>query len=195
MVAASLIPSKSKIKVYQDEEFALAEVNFAGRKVLVAKANGPGATVGRPGKFLLKLMKKKKINKIITVDAALRLEGEKPGSVAEGVGVAMGGTVDRYEIEEVAVKKNIPLDAVGIKVSDEEALRPMKKEILDAVPKATIALKSAIARSNKKDKILIIGVGNTCGVGNTRKEFEESKKKLLKVLKKIEEEKKKTKPL
>lgn len=190
LVVASLVPAKARPKIYKDEEFAVAKIKIGGRPVLVAKADGPGATIGRPGKFLLKLMKKQRINRIITVDAALRLEGEKPGSVAEGVGVAMGGTVDRYEIEEVAVKKNIPLDAVGIKVSDEEALGPMRKEVLDAIPRATEALRAALKRAGKRERILIMGVGNTCGIPNTSKELPEAKKRLLKVLKKIEAEKK-----
>ena len=99
-------------------------------------------------------------------------------------------TVDRYEIEEVAVKKNIPLDAIGVKVSDEEALGPMKKEVIDAIPRATEVLRIAVKRASKREKILVIGVGNTCGVPNTSKNLPEVKKKLLKVLRKIEEEKK-----
>ena len=190
MVAASLIPAKTKVTIYEDEEFAVANVTIGKRPVLVAKASGPGATVGRPGKFLLKLMKKQRINRIITVDAAMRLEGETAGSVAEGVGVAMGGSVDRYEMEEVAVKKNIPLDAVAIKVSDEEALGPMIRPVLDAIPEATEALKAALGRTQRNERILVMGVGNTCGVGNNAKALEEDKKKLLKALAALEKEKK-----
>jgi len=190
MVAASLIPAKTKVSVYEEEEFAVTKVNVGGRPVLVAKANGPGATVGRPGKFLLKLMQEQRIDRIITVDAALRLEGEIAGSVAEGIGVAMGGSVDRYEIEEVAVKKEMPLDAVAIKVSDEEALMPMIRPVLDAIPAATEALKTAIGRTRKNERLLIMGIGNTCGVGNNSRDLEQNKKYLLTVLRAIGKEKK-----
>jgi len=190
MVVASLIPAKSNVMVYKDEEFAVSKVSMSGRQILIAKASGPGATVGRPGKFLLKLMQKQKIDRIITVDAAMRLEGEKAGSIAEGVGVAMGGSVDRYEIEEVAVKKQIPLDAVAIKVSDEEALGPMIRPVLDAIPAATEALKTAIGRTKRSERLLIMGVGNTCGVGNNARDLEQNRKDLLKVLAAIEKAKK-----
>ena len=190
MVAAGLIPAKAKVTIYKDEEFAAAKAVIGGRPVFVAKASGPGATVGRPGKFLIRFMKKQKIDRIITVDAAMRLEGETAGSVAEGVGVAMGGSVDRYEMEEVAVKKGMPMDAVAIKVSDEEALGPMIRPILDSIPKATEALKTALGRTRRNERILVMGVGNTCGVGNNAKALEEDRKKLLKALAAMEKEKK-----
>lgn len=129
LVAANLI-KKDGVKVYDDYEFAVAKANINGREVWVSKAAGPGASTGYPGKFLVSFLNKQKIDRIITIDAALKLEGEKTGSLAEGVGVAMGGTgVDRYEIEDFVVKRNIPLDAIAIKVSEEDALEPMKKDL------------------------------------------------------------------
>ncbi|MEM5778717.1 MAG: DUF1512 family protein [Candidatus Aenigmatarchaeota archaeon] len=176
-VAASLINEKPLL--FKEEEFVVAKTNILGRTVFVAKADGPGASTGFPGKFLLKFIKKQKINKIITIDAALKLEGEKTGSVAEGVGVAMGGSgVDRYEIEEIAVKNNIPLDAVAIKLSEEDALEPMKKEVLDSVPKAVEAVKKAVLRSGRNEKILILGIGNTCGIGNDASSLSKTQEKL-----------------
>jgi hypothetical protein len=192
LTAANLM--KEKVKVFKEDEFSVAEANIAGRKVWVSKAEGPGASTGFPGKFLTKFFKTQKINKIITIDAALKLEGEKAGSIAEGVGVAMGGNgVDRYEIEEISVKNNIPLDAVAIKVSEEEALMPMKKEILDSVPKAIEAVKKAVLRANKKDKILIMGVGNTCGIGNDFNSVAKAEEKIKSHIKKSEEKKKERK--
>ena len=59
----------------------------------------------------------KKIAKIITIDAAAKLEGERTGTIAEGVGVALGGIgVDRTYIENVAVKRKIPLDSISTTV-------------------------------------------------------------------------------
>ncbi len=190
LVAANMI--KGKARAFKDEEFVLSEIKVNGRKVLVAKADGPGATTGHPGKLIQKLFKAKKINRVITVDAGMRLEGEKIGSVAQGVGVAIGGAgVDRYEIEEVAVKNNIPLDAVIVKVSDEEALMPMKKEIVNSVDKAVDAIKETIARAKRNENIIILGVGNTCGIGNNVRAAKEIEKKVKRYAKKLEREKKK----
>jgi len=189
LTAANLM--KGKIKVFKEEEFVVVETNFAGRKVFVSKAEGIGASTGFPGKFLIKFTKNNKINKIITIDAALKLEGEKSGSIAEGVGVAMGGSgVDRYEIEEIAVKRNIPLDAVAIKLSDEDALEPIKRDVLDSVPKAIEAVKKAVLRSSKKEKILIMGIGNTCGIGNDFDSVNKAEEKIINHIKKNEGKKK-----
>ena len=189
LVAANLM--KGKIQTFKEEEFVVCETNFAGRNVFVAKAEGPGASTGFPGKFLTKFIKQHKINKMITVDAALKLEGEKTGSIAEGVGVAMGGSgVDRYEIEEISVKRNIPLDAVAIKLSEEDALEHMKKDVIDAVPKAIEFVKRAVIRAGKNERILIIGVGNSCGIGNDFNSVTKVEEKIRNHIKKIEEKKK-----
>jgi len=188
LVTASLI--KEKVKKFEDEEFVIVKTKMNGRDVWISKAEGPGASTGYPGKFLTKFLKKQKIDRIITIDAGLKLEGEKTGTIAEGVGVAMGGIgVERYEIEQIVVKKNIPLDAVVIKVSNEEALMPMKKEIFDSIPKAVDAVKASIERSKKNEKILIIGVGNTCGIDNSFKTVKEVEAKVKKHAKKKEKKK------
>lgn len=192
LTAANLM--KENVKIFKEDEFSVAEANIAGRKVWVSKAEGPGASTGYPGKFLTKFFKNQKIDKIITVDAALKLEGEKTGLIAEGVGVAMGGNgVDRYEIEEISVKNNIPLDAVAIKVSEEDALMPMKKEVLDSVPKAIEAVKKAVLRANKNEKIMIMGVGNTCGIGNDINSVVKTEELIRNHIKKMEESKKEKK--
>ncbi len=189
LVAAYLM--KGKTKVYKEEEFAVCKTKIGKKDVFVAKALGPGANTGHPGRFLKKFIKKNRIKRIITVDAAMRLEGEKPGSVAEGVGVAMGGIgVERYEIEKVAVERNIPLDAVGIKASDEEALMPMKKEVFGSVSDATEYVKDALKRANR-EKVLIIGIGNTCGIGNNYKEVGKAEELIKKGIRKMKKEEKK----
>jgi len=189
LVAANLI-KKNSLKIYDNYEFAIAKSEISGKEVWISKAAGPGASTGYPGKFLIEFFKKQKIDRMITVDAASKLEGEKTGTIAEGVGVAMGGSgVDRYEIEEVAVKKNIPLDAIAIKLSEEEALEPMKKEVYDAVPEAIENIKEIVKRYNKKEKILIIGVGNTCGIGNSSEELKGIEKVIKAHREKTEEKK------
>lgn len=183
---------KGKPKIYEDEEFALSKSKINGRMVFLSKARGPGASTGYPGKFLIKFFKKQKIDKIITIDAGLRLEGEKTGSIAEGVGIAIGGPgVDRFEIEELATRMNIPVDAIAIKVSEEEALMPMHMNIVNSVSKAIEAIEDAIGRSKKSQKILIMGIGNTCGIGNDSKSIVEVQKRIREHNKKMEEKPKK----
>lgn len=190
LVAANMVPKKAKAKVYKEEQFSFYKTNILGRTVIVAKAHGPGAETGYPGKFLQRLLKEQKINRIITIDAAGKMEGERTGSIAEGVGVAIGGPgVDRYEIEQIATARELPLDAIAIKQSgEEEALVPMKKEILEAVPRAIEAVHAAIKRSRKGERILVMGIGNTCGVGDTAEAAEHAKEMLKKSYKKAEAE-------
>jgi hypothetical protein len=100
------------------------------------------------------------------VDAALKLEGEETASVAQGFGAAIGGIgTERYQIEEVATKHNIPIYAIVIKQSIKEAITLMKKEIADAAEKVTSQILE-IVRENTKigQSAIIIGVGNTLGV-------------------------------
>ena len=191
MVASTLI-GKQKVKFYSEDEFVVCEKKVAGKKVFISKAWGPGASTGIPGKFLKKFTAKNKITRIITVDAALKMEGEKSGSLAEGVGVAMGGSgVDRYEIEEFAVQRNIPLDAIAIKMSDEEAIMPMRKEIYNAIPDAIELVDEVVKRGPRGEKILLIGVGNTCGVPNDSESFKKSAKLAIERAEKLEAERKK----
>jgi len=107
-----------------------------------------------------------KVARIITVDAALRLEGEKTGSIAEGTGVAMGDPgPEKIEIERIAVKYGIPIDALISKMSIEEAITEMRKEIYDAVEPMVEMVKQLIReRTREGDHIVIVGVGNTIGV-------------------------------
>ena len=191
LVAAELMDSKSK---EIEENILMSEVVIEGRKCFVMKARGPGGRLGRPGKAVEKIVSKNKIAMIITIDAAAKLEGEKTGSIAEGVGVAMGGPgVERTYIENVAVKHNIPLDSVIVKMKSEEAIVPMKKEIKDAVPAAIERVRESIKRTRKSDKIIIVCVGNTSGVGNDKKAAADTKKWVDDYDRKAKKEKKKRK--
>lgn len=190
LVAAHMIGNERTKEIEEDTLIATKRVK--GKKVFIIKAKGPGGRLGQLGKAVDKLIKKEKISKIITVDAALKLEGEKTGSLAEGVGVAVGGIgVDRAYIENIAVKKNIPLDSVVIKMSEEEAIQPMKKQILFSVNKAVEVVEENI--KNTKGNVLVVGVGNSTGIGNNKrdaKKTEELVKKVLKIVKAREKKKK-----
>ncbi len=101
------------------------------------------------------------------IDAALKLEGEKPGEVAEGVGAAIGGPgTEQYKIEESILKHKIPLNAVIIKQDIGDAVSPMRKEIFDATQVAIERVKRVIREKTKEgDNVIIAGIGNTIGVG------------------------------
>jgi hypothetical protein len=186
LVGANLIGDTKAKEV--EEDTIVAKKKIKGKTVFIVKAKGPGGRLGKLGKVVEDLVKKEKISKIITVDAAAKLEGEKTGSIAEGIGVAIGGIgVDRAYIENIATKRNIPLDSYVIKMSQEEAIQPMKKEILLAVPKVVKMIEENI--KNSKGKIIVVGVGNTAGVGNNAKDAQKAEKLILHVLKIMEKRK------
>lgn len=173
-----------------DEDTIVCKKKYNKRDVIIIKAKGPGGRTGNPGRVLEKISTRTKIAKIISIDAAAKFEGEKTGSVAEGVGVAMGGIgVERSKIEEVAVSKKIPLDSIIIKMGQEEAIMPMKKSVLNSLPDVTEALDASIERTKEKGTIIIVGVGNTSGVGNDKKDAEKAEKTIKNVLKKIKRQK------
>jgi len=188
-VAASYVGSDD-VKIV-DEENVVSKKKRKGRDVIIIKAKGPGGRTGSPGEVLEKLSKKTKIAKIITIDAAAKLEGEKTGSIAEGIGVAMGGIgVEKSYIEDVVVKNKIPIDSIIVKMSQEEAIMPMKKSILDAVPKVMKILDETVDRTKDKGAVVVIGVGNTSGVGNDGKNIKRTGEEIKKIAEKIEKREK-----
>ena len=158
-----------------EDNILMAKARMENRDVFVLKAKGPGGRLGRPGKAVEKIVKNHKIAKVITIDAAAKLEGEKTGSIAEGVGVAMGGPgVERSYIEDVVTAKNIPLDSIVVKMGQEEAIMPMKKEVKDALPQVKESVVQCIKATQHAGAILIVGVGNTSGVGNSAQEIKKT---------------------
>jgi len=167
LAAADLI---GNAKTREIEEIIIANVKLDGKAAVVMRAKGPGGRLGRPGIAVDKVAKANRFARIISIDAAAKLEGEKTGEVAEGVGVAMGGEgVDRTYIEEASVKYRLPLDSIIVKMSSEEAIEPMKKSVKDSLPEVRKALARSMKRVKKGQKVLIIGVGNTSGIGNSSK--------------------------
>ena len=147
-------------------ETVWSEKDFEGRILCFMKAEGPAATVGRPGDALEKIIADKKPDIIVMVDAALKLEGEDTGSIAQGFGAAIGGIgTERFQIEEIATKHNIPIYAIVIKQSIKEAITLMKKEIADSSDIVASQIYDIIRANASSGKCaLVIGVGNTIGV-------------------------------
>jgi hypothetical protein len=174
MVVGSLVRDLSNgnpIKTMDiiDKETVFQEVDFEDRKIFIVRAKGPGGTVGKPGKAIKKLVEEhgEDISRIIMIDAGLKLEGEKTGSLAVGVGAAIGGIgVEKYLIEESSTEKTIPIDALICKQSLEDAITTMGRDITRSVPDFVEKIKMAIrTRTEKGTKVIVAGIGNTIGIG------------------------------
>lgn len=167
LVAAKLMHGYEIRKVPKD--CVVATVPIEGRTAFIIKAEGPGGNVGKPGDAVKLVIEENegKIASVIMIDAGLKLEGEEVGEVVEGIGAIIGGPgVDQFKIEEVVVKYRIPINAVKIKEDIGDAVSPMRKEISDSVDKVIERVKNVILERTKEgDKVMIVGVGNTIGIG------------------------------
>ncbi len=173
LVAASLMTKKAQTV---EKEMVYTQTRIANRKVHVLKADGPGANLGKIGEAVKKIAKKNRVKKIITIDASLKLEGEKTGTVSEGVGAAIGDPgPEKSKIEAAAIELKIPLEAIIIKMSIEEAISPLTKNISSSVKKALEYIEGSVKMTGPKDEVLIVGVGNTCGIGNSKKDVSDMK--------------------
>jgi hypothetical protein len=166
VVVSKYMAGKEKRVVAKDTVMAVTE--YKGRKLYVLKADGPMAYVGQPGVAIRKVVEEMgvKPSAIVMIDAALKLEGEKTGDIAEGVGAAIGGIgVEKFQIEEVATKNKVPLYAILVKQSILEAITVMRKEIAEASEKVVQVLNRVIEEKTKEgDEVLVAGIGNTLGV-------------------------------
>jgi hypothetical protein len=171
MVATRLIDSAPCHEPVEDTVYA--ETKFDGRKLFIIKAKGPGGRVGKPGELVKRLVERRKVNRIIMIDAALKLEGDMSGQVIEGTGAAIGGPpTEKYKIEEAAVKHKVPLDAIVIKESFKESIRPLNKRLVRAVDVTIERVKRAIRERTKPgDVVIVAGIGNTIGIGQLAKEL------------------------
>jgi len=167
LVAAKLMHGYPVRKMPKD--CVVATIPFEGRTAYVVKAEGPGGNVGKPGDAIKSIVEENdgKIANIIMIDAALKLEGEEVGEVAEGVGAAIGGPgVDQFKIEETILKYRIPINAVIVREDIGDAVSPMRREIFEAVDKTIERIKQVVLeRTREGDKVIIVGVGNTIGIG------------------------------
>jgi hypothetical protein len=167
LVAAKLMHGYETTKIEKD--CVVATVPFEGRTAFVIKAEGPGGNVGKPGDAIKEVVdrNKGKIAMIVMIDAALKLEGEGLGEVAEGVGAAIGGPgVDQFKIEEALLKYHIPINALVVKEDVGDAVSPLRKEIFDSIDSVIERTKQVVQERTKEgDKIIIAGIGNTIGIG------------------------------
>ncbi|MGQ9479427.1 MAG: DUF1512 family protein [Thermoproteota archaeon] len=164
LVAARFMRGWEIREIEKDNVYTVKDVN--GRKVYFMKAKGPGGAVGTPGDALMKLSENENFKIIFMIDAGLKLEGEKTGNIAEGVGAIIGGIgTEKYKIEEVATKKSIPLYGMIIKMSLKEAITPMAKDIVNSVEEVCkLLLKRIVEKTSEGDIVMVIGVGNTLGI-------------------------------
>ena len=164
MVVGKMMLNTTKQTVAFQTVFSESE--YKGRKLLLLKAEGPMSSVGRPGDALENIISKQKLDAIIMIDAALKLEGEDSATTARGFGAAIGGIGDeRFQIEEIATKNKIPIFAIVIKQSIKEAISLMTKDIAKKADDVREQVFDMIAENTKEGQtILIIGVGNTLGV-------------------------------
>jgi hypothetical protein len=167
LVAGKLMQGYETRKLPKD--CVMATVPIEGRTALIIKAEGPGGNVGKPGDAVEAVIEENegKIALLIMIDAGLKLEGEIVGEVSEGIGAAIGGPgVDAYKIEEKLTKYKIRNYAVIVKEDIGDAVSPMRREINDAVDKVIERVKAVIQERTKEgDKVIIVGVGNSIGVG------------------------------
>ena len=147
-------------------ETVWSKTTFEDRDLFLLKAEGPNATVGRPGDGFEKIISNKKPDLVIMIDASLKLEGEDSASIAKGFGAAIGGIgTERFKIEEIATKNQIPILALVVKQSIHEAITLMTQEIADKANTVREELHQMIRENTTSGQtILVIGVGNTIGV-------------------------------
>ncbi len=180
MIATNFIGEEPTTEEIKDTVYAKTEIE--GRTAYIVKAKGPGGRVGKPGELIRSLSRNKKLDRIIMVDAGLKLEGEESGKIVEGVGAAIGGPpVEKHKIEELATKREIPVDAIVIKQSLKEAITPMTETLSKSIDGVVEKIKKAVQeRTDEGDVVIVAGIGNTIGVGQSfrdlPKEFPKEKK-------------------
>jgi len=150
------------------DDTSVLEAMYENRRLIIVKAEGPGSNVGHPGAVVSRIVEELggRVNMILTVDAALKLEGEESGLIVEGVGAAIGDPgPEKIAIERVAAKYNIPLRALVVKMNIREALTTMRKKIYDSVGAVVENIERIIKEAVPEGSTVVIaGIGNTMGI-------------------------------
>ncbi|MFB6158559.1 MAG: DUF1512 family protein [Candidatus Nanohalobium sp.] len=184
LVAAKLITDEPEEVA---DNIVHSEEEISGQTVHVIKSDGPGARLGKYGDAINQLAEENNLEAVVTVDAASKFEGEETGKVNEGVGVMMGGPgVEKSKIEEAATSNDLPLEGVVIKQSAPEASKAMKKDIYESWNEAVEKVKHVVEEHS--GEVAVVGVGNTCGIPNTRQETSGVHNKLQKYWEEYEEQ-------
>jgi len=164
MVVGEMMLTTSKQNAAFETVWSKSE--YEGRELLLVKAEGPNSTVGRPGEAIENIIPQNKPDLIIMIDAALKLEGEDSASIAKGFGAAIGGIgTERFKIEEVATKNSIPILAIVIKQTIQEAITLMSENIAKQAKPVRNQIYEMIEENSKSGQtVMIVGVGNTLGI-------------------------------
>lgn len=166
MIVTEILNGKKTKEIAK--ETMMGETKIRGRTVYLIKAKGTGGSCGNVDEAIKTVLQKEpKVSLVIMIDAGLMGEGDKRGGVIEGVGAAIGGSgTERFRIEEITTKYKIPCHCFVVKETLKDAISPMKKEIADASSEVIARIKRLLSRMTQKgDKIIIVGVGNTIGIG------------------------------
>ncbi len=168
LVAYRLIEAGEILSKRIMEETSVTELRLDDRRYIVIKAEGPGSNVGHPGAVLARVVEELSGNAdlVVTIDAALKLEGEENGEIAEGVGAAIGDPgPEKIAIERATTKYGIPLRALVVKMGLAEAIQGMRKEIYDAGERAVEYVRKLVRELTPDNATIIIaGIGNTMGI-------------------------------
>ena len=144
----------------------MSHTKIHDRDIILIKAKGPAPVIGRTDEALSNIVRDVQVGSIIMVDAALKMEGEESGTVSRGFGAAMGGSgTERFRIEETATQNNIPVFCVVVKQSIKESVTLMTDTIQKCVREAHAHVTDMIQEDSTSGHIVVIGVGNTGGVG------------------------------
>ena len=164
-----MVVGKMMLNIKKDTiafQTTFAKTDFEDRTLFLLKAEGPGSTVGRPADALETIVSNNKLDAIIMIDAALKLEGEDSASIARGFGAAIGGIgTEKFQIEAIATSNTIPIFSIVVKQSVKEAITLMTKDIADKADDVRLQVYDMILENTKQGQsVAIIGVGNTAGV-------------------------------
>ena len=88
------------------------------------------------------------------------------------------------------LSKGVVIDAVVCKIDMSEGIAPMTKEIYNALPKLRKKVEEIVSETERKGEIILIGVGNTTGVGNSQEWVAKTGKIVRKMSKSSEKQKK-----
>lgn len=173
MVVSSFIRDVNGPSDLQYEDIAYQTIRqtlmFENREIHIIRAKGPGGTVGKPGEAIQKTIDEldETLKLVIMIDAGLKMEGDRTGSIVIGVGAAIGGIgVEKFKIEDSVSQRKIPVNAIVCRQSLEDAICTMKKSIVDSVPEIIDKVKQQIRKQTREgDKVILAGIGNTIGIG------------------------------